>query len=79
MRTGKATKGHGIQSLPRKARIAHTVEAIDAGAVERHRQQAWQTQGWDRSITALVSAKEAAMAARCADFTVMDAVTEARQ
>ena len=79
MGTSKATKGYGVQSLPREAGIAHAVKAIDAGAVERHRQQAWQTQGWYRSITALVSAKEAAMAARCADFTVMDAATEARQ
>ena len=79
MGTSKATKGHGIEPLPREAGIANAVEAIDAGAVERHRQQAGQPQRWDRAIAALVTAKEAAMAARGPHFAVMDAATEARQ
>jgi hypothetical protein len=35
---GEAAEGHGIQPLAGEARIAHAIQAPDAGAVEGHRQ-----------------------------------------
>ena len=77
--TGEAAEGHGVESLAGEAGIAHAVEAVDAGAVEGHRQEAGQSHRRDRAVAAAAAAQEAAVAAGGAHLPVGDGARQARQ
>ena len=79
MGAGKAAEGHRIETLAGEAGIAHAIEVVHAGAVERHRQQTRQAQRRDWAVATAHPAQETAVGAGGADLLMANRAAQPRQ